>query len=80
MSRQFRKHGWQHDSDCRLEKTAIGVSIVVSPPLPWVPPHSLADGGGSGGHYRAQRGAWKPAFLSKAIRWFRRHRGLTHIS
>jgi hypothetical protein len=76
-ARIFCKHGWQYDTDCRLEKTSVGARIVIAPPIAPLPPYSLADGGGGHGHHKvrkANRFSFRMAYLGKAVRWLRRNR------
>lgn len=69
MTRRFRKHGWQHDSDCRLTllppKRPV---LVVQPVLPDLEPHSLSAPARQYKH-RAQKGAFRPSGSRRLVRW-----------
>lgn len=72
MTRVYRKHGWQHDTDCRLVVSGppTRVRLEVAPPvLPSVP----EPGKSRGGKYRANPGSFRKSYLGKAVRWLKRH-------
>ena len=71
-ARLFRKHGWQYDTDCRLEKTAGRVQTVIAPPILPLPPYIREPGQCRRFKHVSNPGSFRRAYLSKAVRWLRR--------
>ena len=70
-ARLFCKHGWQYDTDCRLEKTSVGAQVVIAPPLAPLPRYSREPGKGRPRPV-GNPGSFRRAYLGKEVRWLRR--------
>jgi hypothetical protein len=71
-ARLFCKHGWQYDTDCRLEKTSVGAQVVIAPAIAPLPGYSREPGCCRRIHPVSNPGSFRRAYLGKAVRWLRR--------
>lgn len=73
MTRRYFKHGWQHDTDCRLCFAPPHPPVLIVQPPP-VDLGEIPEPGKAKGRYKNTRGAFRPAGMRRLARWLTRFR------